>query len=122
MSETLYQHYGGFGTVSRIVIRLYDHILDDNDIGPFFEDVDMPRLIDHQTKFVASLMGGPAAFTDAHLRGAHRGLGIDDSHFDRLKELVAQTLEESGIAPDHVAEVLEGIEARRRVLVEAEDA
>ena len=122
MDQTLYQHYGGFATVSRIVIRLYDRILDDDRIGPFFEDVDMPRLIDHQTKFVASLMGGPAVFTDAHLRGAHRGLAIHDTHFDRLKELVALTLDEFGIAADHVDEVLEGIEVRRSVLVVADEA
>ena len=117
MTQSIYEKYGGFGTVSRIVMRLYDRILDDDDIGPFFDDIDMPRLIDHQTKFVASLMGGPASFTDAHLVGAHRELDINDHHFDRLVELVGETLEEFNVETEDNKTVQEAIEARRSVLV-----
>lgn len=74
MSRSLYEKYGGFAAVSRIVMQLYERILDDDELGPFFDDVEMPKLIDHQTKFVASLMGGRASFTDTHIAGAHRGL------------------------------------------------
>lgn len=119
MSQSLYEKYGGFATVSRIVMRLYDQILDDDDLGPFFDDTEMPKLIDHQTKFIASLMGGPASFTDAHIMGAHRGLDINDLHFDRLKELVAGTLEEFGVETEDANQVLAAIETRRAVLVKA---
>lgn len=119
MSQSLYEKYGGFATVSRIVMRLYDQILDDDELGPFFEESDMPKLIDHQTKFVASLMGGPASFTDAHITGAHRGLDIRHIHFDRLKELVAETLDEFGVEPADGEAILAAIEARRDALVKA---
>ncbi len=119
MTQSIYEKYGGFGTVSRIVMRLYDRVLDDDDIGPFFDDIDMPRLIDHQTKFVASLMGGPASFTDAHLIGAHRDLDINDLHFDRLVALVGETLEEFNVEDDDNKAVRDAIEARRSVLVKA---
>lgn len=119
MVQTLYEKYGGFATASRIVMRLYDRILDDDDLGPFFDDVDMPRLIDHQTKFIASLMGGPVSFTDAHIAGAHRGLDIGHPHFDRLKELVDEVLGEFGVAPQDAATVMGAIEARRDMLVRA---
>ena len=79
----------------------------------------MPKLIDHQTKFIASLMGGPASFTDAHITGAHRGMNITDQHFDRLKEIVGGTLDEFGVEPADADEVLAGIEARRAALVKA---
>lgn len=119
MNQSLYEKYGGFATVSRIVMRLYDQILDDDDLGPFFDDTDMPKLIDHQTKFVASLMGGPASFTDAHITGAHRGMKITDKHFDRLKEIVSATLEDFRLEAADAEEVLAGIEARRPALVKA---
>jgi len=119
MTQSLYEKYGGFSTVSRIVMRLYDRILDDDDLGPFFDDVDMPRLIDHQTKFVASLMGGPASFSDAHISGAHRNMDIGDLHFDRLKDLVDDTLSEFDIETGDAAAILDKIEARRPVLVKA---
>ena len=67
MKQTPFERYGGFATVSRIVMSLYDRLLEDDEVGPFFDDVDMPKLIDHQTKFVSSLMGGPASFTDEHI-------------------------------------------------------
>ena len=117
MSKSIYDKYGGFATVSRIVMRLYDKILDDDDLGPFFDDIDMPRLIDHQTKFVASLMGGPASFTDAHLTGAHRGLDINDRHFDQLVNLVGETLEEFEVEVVDIEIVKGAIDARRSLLV-----
>lgn len=118
MAQTPYEKYGGFSTVSRIVMRLYDRLLDDDEVGPFFDDVDMPRLIDHQTKFVSSLMGGPASFTDAHIVNAHRKLTIHDRHFDRLKELLEETLAEFSVAPEDAGAVLGAFEARRALLVE----
>ena len=117
LTRTLYEKYGGFSTVSRIVMALYDRILDDDVVGPFFDDVDMPRLIDHQTKFVSSLMGGPASFSEVHIANAHRKLPIDDVHFDKLKALVNETLTEFGIAPDDATTVLDAFEARRKLLI-----
>ena len=118
MTKTPYEKYGGFSTVSRIVMRLYDKLLDDDDVGPFFDDVDMPKLIDHQTKFVSSLMGGPASFSDTHIANAHKGLTIHDDHFDRLKELIQETLDEFSVDPEDAAAVLGAFEARRGLLVE----
>lgn len=119
MEKTLYDKYGGFSTVSRIVMSLYDKLLDDDDLGPFFDDVDMPKLIDHQTKFVASLMGGPASFTDTHIERAHHSMTIADAHFDRLKALVADTLSEFGVEAEDIQAVLGAFEARRKLLVKA---
>ena len=63
MSDTLYQKYGGFGAISRVVIDFYDRLLDSETVGDYFDNVDMKRLIDHQTKFIAYLLGGPADYT-----------------------------------------------------------
>ncbi|MEM0949337.1 MAG: group 1 truncated hemoglobin [Pseudomonadota bacterium] len=117
MQKTLYEKYGGFSTVSRIVMSLYDRLLDDDDVGPFFDDVDMPRLIDHQTKFVSYLMGGPASFSDSQIAAAHRHLTIYDAHFDRLKELVTETLNDFGVEASDVEVVLNAFEARRTHLI-----
>ena len=119
MSDSLFDKYGGFGTVSKIVLRLYDKLLDDDDVGPFFDDVDMPRLIDHQTKFVSSLMGGPASFSDGHIERAHDHLTIYDDHFDQLKLLVTETLEEFSVAPEDIETILGAFEARRSLLTSA---
>ncbi len=117
-SKTPYEKYGGFSTVSRIVMRLYDKLLDDDDVGPFFDDVDMPRLIDHQTKFVSALMGGPASFSDTHIANAHKSLTIHDIHFDKLKAMIQETLDEFSVEQADTNAVLAEFEARRELLVD----
>lgn len=119
MTKTLYEKYGGFSTVSRIVMRLYDKLLDDDDVGPFFDDVDMPRLIDHQTKFVSSLMGGPASFSDTHIEAAHRKFTIRDEHFDKLRALIVETMGEFSVEPADTQAVVDAFEARRSLIVES---
>lgn len=118
MEKSLYEKYGGFSTVSKIVMTLYDKLLDDDDVGPFFDDVDMPKLIDHQTKFVSSLMGGPASFTDTHIENAHKHLTIYAAHFDRLKELIEETLDGFSVDEEDIETVLAAFEQRRQLLIE----
>lgn len=118
MDQSLFDKYGGFSTVSKIVMRLYDKLLDDDDVGPFFDDVDMPKLIDHQTKFVASLMGGPASFTDTHIERAHHHLDISAMHFEKLKELINETLTEFSVDQSDIDAVLGAFEARRNLLID----
>lgn len=115
--QSLYEKYGGFSTISKIVMTLYDRLLEDDDVGPFFDDVDMPKLIDHQTKFVASLMGGPASFSDVQLQAAHAHLAIEPTHFDILKDIVAGTLSDFNVDAGDIDTVLGAFEARRGLLL-----
>lgn len=115
--QSLYEKYGGFGQVNRIVMDFYDSLLDSEEVGPYFDDVEMKRLIDHQTKFVASLLGGPASFSDDHLQRAHANLGITDAHMDEMKAIMGETLNAHGLDPEDVQVVLDAIEARRALIV-----
>ncbi len=117
MAQTLYDKYGGFGAISRVVMAFYDELLDSDVVGPFFDDVDMKRLMDHQTKFVASLLGGPADISDIRLEQAHRNLGIDGTHFEEMKRILDQTLADHGFEPDDRAAVMAEIESRRGQIV-----
>ncbi len=81
MEQSIFERYGGFAQVSRVVLSFYDKIVDSPITGPYFKNVDMKRLIDHQTKFIAFVMGGPASYTNEHLERTHAHLQIDDSAF-----------------------------------------
>ena len=116
MNQTLYEKYGGFAAISRIVLDLYDRLLDDDDVGPFFENVELGRLVDHQTKFVSALLGGPVSFTEEQIRRMHGPLAIGDMNFPRLKILFPKTLADHGTAPADV-EMVVGEFKRRRTLV-----
>jgi len=115
--QTLFEKYGGFSQVSRVVLAFYDKLLDSDDIGPFFDDIDMAKMVDHQTKFIASLLGGPAAYSDAQLRQLHAHLSIKDAHFDELKVILRQTLDDHKFEPDDTDAVLQEFENRRVLIV-----
>jgi hemoglobin len=117
MPRSIFEKVGGFATVSRVVMSFYDRVLDSDILGPFFEDVDMPTLIDHQTKFVASMMGGPASYTDDQLRQIHEPLGIDDAAMDEMVDLFRETLEDFDFDAKDVATVVDELEARRGIVV-----
>lgn len=115
--QTLFEKYGGFSKVSKVVLAFYDTLLDSDDIGPFFDDIDMSRMVDHQTKFIASLLGGPASYTDNQLKQLHSHLAIENSHFDELKVVLKETLESHGFGATDVGAVLQEFENRRQLIV-----
>ena len=106
-----------FSAVSKIVLDFYDVLLDSDEVGPFFDDVDMPRLIDHQTKFIASLLGGPASYTDEQLKRLHERLELNNKHFDEVLETLGATLKRHGFSAGDLALVNEALEQRRSVIV-----
>ena len=112
MSQSLFQKYGGFAAVSRVVLTFYDKALDSDQIGEFFEEIDMKRLVDHQTKFISSLLGGPASFADDRLKDIHAHLNISDRDLDEMAKLLAEALDEHGFEPSDRDAVLYEVEAR----------
>ena len=117
MSQSLFQKYGGFAKMSRVVLTFYDKALDSDQIGEFFEDIDMKRLVDHQTKFISSLLGGPASFADERLKHLHSKLDISDQDFNEMSKLLAEALEEHGFEPADCNAVVQEIELRRSYIV-----
>ena len=91
---TMFDRYGGFATVSRIVSAFYDQVMDTPELEGYFENTNMARLIDHQTKFIASVMGGPASFSDDALYRSHRSLNISRSEFNEVAAILRETLED----------------------------
>lgn len=94
MSRTIFEHYGGFAQVSRVVSSFYDKMLDSPVTNPYFANTDMRNLIDHQTKFIAYLMGGPASYTNDHLERVHARLGITEAAFMEAVLMLKETLED----------------------------
>ena len=94
MKTSLFEQVGGFAQVRLIISDFYDRILDSENLRPYFEHVDVRRMIDHQTKFVSALMGGPVSFTNEHLTRAHHHLGITPEEYEEMGEIFRETLED----------------------------
>lgn len=122
MAQSMFEKYGGFGTVSKVVMAFYDRVLDSEIMGPYFEGVDMRKLIDHQTRFISQLMGGPASYTDSKLQQLHAHKGIHDSAFDEMLDLLTETMEDFEFDDDDIEEIISEMERRRTLIVTPPEA
>lgn len=117
MVQSIFERYGGFSSVSRVVSDFYRRVIDSPVLADYFDGIDMRTLIDHQTKFVATLMGGPASFTDEHLARVHAHLGITDQAFNEMTTLLRETLEDFDYDQTDISHVHGAIMARRPYVV-----
>ena len=113
----MFDKYGGFSVVSKIVLDLYERLLDDDDLGPFFDDVEFAKIVDHQTKFVSSMMGGPASYTDVQIQKLHSHLPITGENFARLATILTQVLSDHGVSDEDAAEIVGAFTQRRNLVV-----
>jgi hemoglobin len=98
-TNTTFAELGGFARVRLLVSDFYEKVLESELLAPYFEHVDMRRLIDHQTKFVSAIMGGPASFSDEQIARAHARLGVTAEAFAEMAALFRETLEDFGVGP-----------------------
>ncbi len=117
VQRTLFEKYGGFSSVSKVVLSFYDQLLDSDEVGPLFDDVDIGKLVDHQTKFIASLLGGPASYSDAQIKQIHANLTIENNQFDEMKAVLSQTLSDHGFNDVDNDIVINALEVRRNLVV-----
>ncbi|MEN8176801.1 MAG: group 1 truncated hemoglobin [Pseudomonadota bacterium] len=115
--ESMFARYGGFTKVSRIVSSFYDRVLDSPIMSPYFGATDMKRLIDHQTKFIAFLMGGPASYSDEQLRRVHEHMAIDRPAFEEMVTLMTETFEDFDFADEDVRAIRAELERRAPMIV-----
>jgi hemoglobin len=114
--RSLYERIGGAPGVAAVVHRFYDAVLEDADLAPYFDGVDMDRLRVHQQAFVGAALGGPQTY-DGKLSRAHAGLGVTDMAFDRVVGHLLVALDEGGIGTDVAASIVERLAPLRGEIV-----
>ncbi len=117
MAQSMFDRYGGFASVSRVVSAFYDRALESPLLSPYFENSDMRKLIDHQTKFVSSLMGGPASYSNEELERVHRRLDINERDFNEMIAVLKETLEDFDFEMTDIATVQSEMMSRKRFIV-----
>ena len=117
--QTIFQRFGGFPQVSKVISTFYDRLLDTPELAVYFEGTDMRRLIDHQAKFISSVMGGPASYSDEHLRHVHERMGITSAAFDEATLILRECLEDHDMEESDIGEVMTAVQAKRPVIVSA---
>jgi hemoglobin len=117
MPRSIFERYGGFAKISRIVMSFYEKMTSSPLTKKYFENINMKRLIDHQTKFIAAMMGGPASYTNEHLERVHANLGITDIAFDESVDMLEETLEDHDFKDEDIGEVKREVVSRKSYIV-----
>jgi truncated hemoglobin YjbI len=112
-----YERIGGDATITTIVDVYYRNILADSFVASLFQapDTEAQRL--RLKSFVSMAFGGPHPSTRQHL---HRvgdrlasGMVFTEPHFDRVVEILKQTLESLLVHAEAIRQVLAAVEATR---------
>jgi hemoglobin len=119
MGQTILARSGGFARVRHVVAAIYDRALERETLQHHFANVDMARLVGHQTKMISAIMDGDQTVDDDTLRRAHARLGVTGPEFDEMGQILRETLEDFGYPPVDVDGVCNAF-ARRRHLIVAE--
>lgn len=117
MLEPILQRLGGTRGVARLTFRFYDLVLASDRLRPFFEGVDMQRLIEHQAAFIVSLLGGKPNWNDGELVIIHAHLEIGEAEVDEMVRLLAQAIAEEGHPESEADRVLQHFRRIRDRLV-----
>ena len=103
----LYDKYGGFATVSKLVQAFYGKVAESEELAPYFEGVDVQKLMDHQTKFFSSILGGPVEYTGGELKSVHAAMAITEEAFSEVADLLEETLEDMDVEEDDIETIME---------------
>jgi hemoglobin len=114
-----YDRIGGGAAVREAVDRFYTLVLADDELAPYFTDVDIARLKRHQVLLLSQVLGGPTAYDGRELGDAHRGLGVTDAHYDRVVAHLVSVLTELGADDEAIAAAGSVVAAVRPDIVES---
>ena len=117
LSKSLFEKYGGFGSLYPIVGAFYDAVLESDTVSYMFDKVDMPELIEHQTKFIAVAMGGPGTYNDDLLKAGHSDLKISDIEWDEVVSILIETLRNFNIEENDITILVNLIASKKPLIV-----
>ena len=102
MAESIFEKYGGLKMVSQVVHDFYQDVLASNRLKPFFDGINMERLMDHQVKLFSHVLGGPVSYDLSRLRRAHQNLDIDEDAFNEVTTIMREALRDAGMEEEDV--------------------
>lgn len=113
MQSSLFIKYGGFSSIHGLIDNFYEKLLDSKVVGFYFENSDMETLINHQTNFISSLLGGPASYTDQHLKSVHQHLNISEDVWNEVVSLLSLTLIEFGMEEADITMLIDALSEKK---------
>lgn len=117
VEKCLYACLGGSEAIQTVVVMLYDKILSDKKLKPFFSTVDLMHLKRSQVAFLSMAFGGPHHYTGEDLRKVHMRFvkdgSLKDEHFDAVANHLLTSLHELKIDQALIDQVMDIVESTR---------
>jgi hemoglobin len=108
--DSLFNRIGGRDAVNAAVDKMYEKVLKDPVLQPFFAGLDMARLRRSQASFMVMAFGGPHQYSGADLTKAHAKMakekGLSDVHFDAVAKHLKAALTDLNVPASLINEVL----------------
>jgi len=120
MIEDLFELIGGRSTIEAATELFYDKVLQDQNLQPFFEGIDMAHLRSRQAMFISMLLAG-SVYTGKNIHEAHarsRNYGLTDAHFDLFLTHFRAVLEEVGVKPENAETIRKRLENQRGTVLD----
>jgi hemoglobin len=116
-SISLFEKYGGFAVLYPLVGEFYDAVLDSDIVSYIFEPISMDALIDHQTKFLAAVMGGPGEYDDRKLKSAHNKFKITETEWNEVVSILIDTLKNFKVDENDITILVNVINSKKALIV-----
>ncbi|HEY1104787.1 MAG TPA: group 1 truncated hemoglobin [Agromyces sp.] len=121
-AKTLYQQLGEGPGIASVVDRLYELIMADETLSPYFVETRLSQQKGHMAMFLAAATGGPNGYKGLDLDAAHAGRGITDADFDNVIGHAATALTEAGVDAETIGQVAGALMPLRAQVVTGEAA
>lgn len=95
--DALFQALGGKPGLEAAMGDFVDRLKADPKIGSFFVDVGRKHLVTQLTDQLCQVAGGPCRYEGETMRKSHESLKIGSKDFNRLVEVLQDTLDARGV-------------------------
>ena len=80
------------------IIFIHDLVLKDETVNHFFQNTDMEKQRQHQTKFISFALGGPKQYSGKSMAKAHEGMNLQPEHFQAIATHLHDALAHFGVS------------------------
>jgi len=98
VDDSLYRALGGKPQIDALTTALVGRLKSDPRVGPYFKNINAHYLAGQLADQFCQLSGGPCVLDSAGMKNVHEDLGVHKAEFNRVVEILQQTMEDRGIA------------------------
>jgi len=119
--KTLYERLGGYDAISAVTNDFLPRLMSDSQLGRFWKnrgDDGINREKQLLIDYLCSSAGGPLLYTGRDNKTSHKGMGINESDWEKFIGHLNATLDNFQLPQQERSDVIEFIESTKADIVE----